>query len=115
MRFKIGDEDQYGNGDDSGYINDSDDIGLETSSIGTRKKKRFSGIISGKHVLVVLLVALVVYFAYTMIAGPRIDECKKLVNNLQTSCNNLDLLGLADCMNPTVRNAMYIAVPAGAI
>lgn len=108
MKFKTGE-------DNSQYETDNYNNVMDVSPTATSGPISEKGNSARLKVgLALLLVIIVVFCIYTMITCPRIGECKKLADNLQTACNELDLLGIADCMNPTIRNALYIAVPAGA-
>ena len=116
MKFTTADSDQYDNDEEYNVYNtEEDDTDSESDIPEPGKKKNPSRKGMSKMALAILIIVLVSFFAYIMFVCPRIDECNKLVNDLQTSCNELDLLGIADCMNPTARNAIYIIAGAGIV
>lgn len=58
-------------------------------------------------IIVVFLISSFLY--YSIFMCPRISECKELISELQTACNDLDMLKAADCLDPNARSILYLS------
>lgn len=80
-------------------------------------KQRKSG--RGKSVLTVLaamvIIAITVNTILGLIYSPTRDQCKEIVSDFQTACNELDTNGMINCLKPSVANPLRIALGIGSV
>ena len=95
-------QDPFGGGSDFG-----DNSSFETEDGAKKTSKGSKGGKAGMILAVVgivLAIAAAAFLIVTAIIGPRRGECKELIGQFQTSCNKLDLNGIAECLDPRIGN-----------
>ena len=119
----IGDdpENPYEEYEDTAYSSDysDDDNDDEPLMRSAKRKKRRSHMDTGRAIQNLLIIAavlcgvVVVYCALMSFIGPGKRQCKKLIDDVQTSCNELDLKELVYCLNPDIRSTALPMIVVG--
>lgn len=79
-----------------------------------KKKKNVAGTI-GSVIGVIAVIAVVLavgYLVFALITGPSKKQCKTLLADFQYSCNELDLSGIADNLEPGLSTKVKAAILA---
>ena len=92
---------------------DMDDPYGDDQPVGKKKKKNnIAGNIASVLGVIVAVAAVVVigYLIFSVITGPSKKECYTVISNFEHSSNELDLSGMADGIEPSVRTKVKAAI-----
>ena len=77
-----------------------------------RKKSNIAGKIASVLGVIAVVAAVVVigYLAFSLITGPSKKQCNTVISNFEQASNELDLSGMAESIEPSVRTKVKAAV-----
>lgn len=93
--------------DDYNEATRGDDYGPSQGG-GSRSGRGGRGI-GLSNILICAITLIAIFLIYTVVmgfSGPRKSECKELIMEIQESANELDVMGLVNCMSPDIRNSV---------
>lgn len=84
---------------------------LKKKSSGSGTARRKSGGVS--PVLIIVLVIIVAAVGISALVGPTMGQCKEVISDFQTACNDMDASEMLDCLNPVIANPLRATLLVG--
>lgn len=88
---------------------------MKTGEIMSKNKEKKSKTGIGKKILLVLIVIIVGINVRSILKSPGRAECREIITEFQTACNDLDVKGIVNCLNPSIANPLRVALFAGEV
>lgn len=68
---------------------------------------------AGKTILIILACVILTGFVIGIVRSPSRSQCKEIVAQFQTACNDMNVNEILGCMNPTIANPLKAVVMIG--